>query len=123
MRTSRCILYTALVTVLAIFYVFQQTEIVKLAYRITSAEKVLGDCRDKKTSLEYLVSSLESPLYLDQNFLQNGQGYEMARQVMLVKADVSTNVKPQDKVVPATLKRFAFANLFAGRQAEAKTIR
>ena len=41
MRTSRCILYTAVVTVLSLFYVFQQTEIVKLGYKITRAENVL----------------------------------------------------------------------------------
>lgn len=130
MRTSRCILYTAVVTILSLFYVFQQTEIVKLGYRITRTEKVLESMRDRRTSLEFTLTSLESPLSLDKNlFLNNNNEYEMAQSFKLVK------VMPKAQGMQATvvargggqplsfLKRLAGQNIFAPGQAEAKTVK
>lgn len=132
MRTSRCILYTALGTVLCLFYVFQQTEIVKLAYKITSTEKILENALDKKTSLEYTLSSLESPLSLDKNLFLKNNGFEMAGKYKLVKVGKD---KALAKGLPAKVvavktsnrgvlfKRLAFSNIFASKQAEAKTVK
>ncbi|MFH0941334.1 MAG: hypothetical protein V1840_05725 [Candidatus Omnitrophota bacterium] len=132
MRTSRCILYTALGTVLCLFYVFQQTEIVKLAYRITSTEKILESALDKKTSFEYTLSSLESPLSLDKNLFLKNNGFEMAGKYKLVKVDnVNTSAKGSPVKVAAVktsnrgvlFKRLAFSAIFASKQAEAKTVK
>ena len=135
MRTSRCILYTALGTVLCLFYVFQQTEIVKLAYRITSTENILESALDKKTSLEYTLSSLESPLSLDKNLFLQNNGFEMAGKYRLVKVDkvdkVSTSAKGSLVKVAVVktsnrgvlFKRLAFSAIFASKQAEAKTVK
>ena len=128
MRTSRCILYTALGTVLCLFYVFQQTEIVKLAYNITSAEKVLEASLDKKTSLEYTLSNLESPLSLDKNLFLKNDGYEMAGKYKLVKVGVPgvVPVRVASAKAPSRgsmLKRLALSTIFASKQAEAKTLK
>lgn len=123
MRTSRCILYTAVGTILSLLYVFQQTEIVKLGYKITSTEKVLEATLDRKTSLEYTVSSLESPQNLDKN-----PGFQMPENYKFVRlSPVSDKGRTNAKVVAfkqnSILKRLALSSLFAGRQAEARTVK
>jgi hypothetical protein len=117
--------------VLCLFYVFQQTEIVKLAYKITGTEKILEGALDKKTSLEYTLSSLESPLSLDKNLFLQNNGFEMAGKYKLVKVDkVSTSARAPVKVAAVKtstrgvlFKRLAFSSVFAGKQAEAKTVK
>lgn len=131
MRTSRCILYTAIGTVLSLLYVFQQTEIVKLGYKITLTENVLEAAQDRRTSLEYTLSSLESPLSLDKNLFLNKDEFEIARSYKLVKVGIpkKEGVLPADKTRVARegrlslWKRLASASFFAGPQAEAKTLR
>ncbi len=131
MRTSRCILYTAIVTVLSLLYVYQQTEIVKLGYRITRAENVLQSMRDRRTSLEFTLTSLESPSNLDKNlFMNNNNQYEMAQSFKLVKvaplSSQGVRVASGSKMGFAPLsflKRLARQGIFAPTQAEAKTVK
>ncbi len=130
MRTSRCILYTAVGTVLCLLYVFQQTEIVKMAYRITSAEKILEASLDRKTALEYTLSTLESPLNLDKNLFLKEDGFEVAGKFKLVKVIAHGKVSGGVRAVPAaapsgfaSFKRLAMSFLFASKQAEAKTVK
>ncbi len=126
MRTSRCIFYTMLGTVLCLLYVFQQTEIVKLGYRIRSAEKVLESCLDKKVALEYTLSSLESPVNIDKSLFLKSDGFEMARSFKLVKLD---NKRTIDRTRLAKagrqsiFKRLALSTWFTAKSAEAKTIK
>ena len=129
MRTSRCILYTALVTGLCLVYVFLQTEVVKLGYRITIAQKALDSCLDRKKTLDFTLSTLESPLNLDKNLLKD-QRYEMAKDYRLVKLSsphragtTSMTLRAISEARESIFKRLAWQNLFASRQAEAKTIK
>lgn len=130
MRTSRWLLYTAVGTLLCLLYVFQQTEIVKLGYRITQAQKALEVCLDRKTRLEYIVSSLESPSSIDKNLLLKNDSYEMPVSYKLVK--LAPRVKERGifakSSVPvgiskAAPRRLAFQSLWGPKQAEAKTIK
>ncbi|MFH0877281.1 MAG: hypothetical protein V1863_03565 [Candidatus Omnitrophota bacterium] len=129
MRTSRSILYTALGTVFSLMYVFEQTEIVKMGYRITLAQKVLEQYLDRHTSLTYTVSSLESPLNLDKGLLSDKDGFEMPRAYRLVKLEPSQNAPTQSpqsaapKGFGAGLKRLALLSLFADKQVEAKPVK
>jgi len=108
-------------------YVFQQTEIVKLGYRIRSAEKVLESCLDRKIALEYALSSLESPMNLDKSLFLKGDGFEMAGNYKLVKLETK---KPVTRTRLAKVsghksifKRLALSSWFTARSAEAKTIK
>ncbi len=131
MRTSRCILYTAIVTVLSLLYVYQQTEIVKLGYRITRAENVLESMRDRRTSLEFTLTSLESPSNLDKNLIMNNNNqYEMAQSFKLVKVAPSRSqglrvaAGTRNGFAPLSfLKHLARQGIFAPTQAEAKTVK
>jgi hypothetical protein len=128
MRTSRLIFYTLLGTLAGLFYVFQQTEIVKLGYQITSTEKVLQAALDRKTALEYTLSSLESPSHLDKTLLLQDNRFEMAQRYKMVKVYRPASYGITTRVASArphanSFKRFAFQALFSSKQAEAKTIR
>lgn len=130
MRTSRCILYTAVGTVLSLLYVFQQTEVVKLGYKITAAESVLEAASDRKTALEYSLSSAESPFSLDKNLFLKEDSFEMAGKFRLVKVVSPKTLESRVRVASlpsvsgaARLKRLAYAILSAGKQAEAKTVK
>jgi len=127
MRTSRCIFYTVVGTILSLLYVFQQTEIVKLGYRIRSAEKVLESCLDRKIALEYSLSSLESPVNIDKNLFLKGDGFEMSKGYRLVKLETKKPIT-RPRLAKATgkksiFKRLALSTWFAARSAEAKTIK
>ena len=107
-------------------YVFQQTEIVKLGYQITSTEKILEAALDRKTSLEYTLSSLESPLSLDKNLFLKNEGFEMAKDCKLVKLGPAAKTFATAGAHPAPvsrLKQLASQMLFANKQAEAKTVK
>lgn len=129
MRTSRWIFYTVLGTALCLLYVYQQTEIVKLGYRIRTAEKVLESCLDRKIALEYTLSSLESPVNIDKTLFLKGDGFEMAKDYKLVKLETSRPVQPVLMARAARsarntiFKRLAFSTWFGARSAEAKTIK
>ncbi len=127
MKMSRSVLYTAFGTVFCLFYVFLQTEAVKIGYEITRAQSVLETCLDRKTSLEYTLSSLESPLNFEKNLFQEKQGFEMAQTCKLVKVggepkDMTSQVA-EPAVKGSIFMRLAWNSLFASRSAEAKTVK
>jgi len=112
-------------------YVFQQTEIIKFGYKITSAQKILQASLDRKTTLEYTLSSLESPSNLDKNLFLKNDGFEIAQKYKFVKMGAgSKNHLMLAKAKPVSRtgqrlswKRLALQTLFANKQAEAKTIK
>ena len=54
-----------LATLLALVYVHQQVELVKLSYTIETRDKMLKDMLDHKGSLDYNISNLEDPSRLE----------------------------------------------------------
>jgi len=131
MRTSRCILYTALGTGLCLAYVFLQTEVVKLGYKITETQKVLETCLDMKKALQYSLSSLESPLNIDKSLFLKDNAFEMAKEYRLVKVGFEAFGPSAQAFAPKTVssvresawRRFALLFLFASKPAEAKTVK
>jgi hypothetical protein len=130
MRTSKWLLYIAIGTSLCLMYVYQQIEIVKFGYKIDRAQKALEVCLDRKTSLEYIVSSLESPSNIDKSLLLKDNAYEMPATYKLVK--LAPRVKEAGifakRALPSgsskqSLRRLAFQTFFGSKQAEAKTIK
>ena len=99
----------------------------KIGYEITRAQSVLETCLDRKTSLEYTLSSLESPLNFEKNLFQEKQGFEMAQTCKLVKVggepkDMTSQVA-EPAVKGSIFMRLAWNSLFASRSAEAKTVK
>jgi len=107
-------------------YVFQQTEIVKLGYRIKATEKVLEACLDRKTALQYTLSSLESPVNIDRSLFINGDDFEMAKDYKLVRlgppAGKERPMLAKAKSKPI-FKRLAMLSWFSARTAQAQTVK
>lgn len=65
MKLFKSITMISLVTAVALIYVHQQVELVKLSYSIESKEKRLKDVLDRKARLEYNIDNLEAPSRLE----------------------------------------------------------
>lgn len=69
MKLLRSTAFIFFVTFMALTYVHQQVELVKLSYSIGQKEKVLKDMLDRKDRLGYNVNDLESPSRLEKALL------------------------------------------------------
>lgn len=128
MRTARCLFITGLVTALGLLYVFQQTQVLTLAYRIAAEEQKLQAAQDRRTALEFTLSTLESPVSIEQNFMLPNGSFEMPAAFRLVKVEAPAAVSAAALSVAASStssgwRRFAFRSLFSARQAEARTVK
>jgi cell division protein FtsL len=65
MRLFRSMASIAVVTLVALVYVHQQVELVKLSYSIETKEKKLKVLLDRKERLDYNINDLESPSRLE----------------------------------------------------------
>lgn len=65
MRLFKSITMISIVTLIALVYVHQQVELVKLSYSIDSKEKKLKDVLDRRASLQYNINNLEAPSRLE----------------------------------------------------------
>lgn len=66
MRFTKTIISVSCVTALALLYVHQQVELVKLSYTIEQREKTLKSMLDHNESLGYNIDNLEAPSRLEQ---------------------------------------------------------
>jgi hypothetical protein len=66
MKFFKNIISISCVTALALLYVHQQVELVKISYAIENREKKLKDVLDHNESLGYNIGNLESPFRLEQ---------------------------------------------------------
>ena len=65
MRLLKSLTAISAITFLALIYVHQQVELVKLSYAITYKEKKIKDMLDRKESLRYNIANLEDPARLE----------------------------------------------------------
>jgi hypothetical protein len=110
------------VTVVALVYVHQQVELVKLSYAIGCKEKVLKDMLDRNEGLGYNIENLEDPARLEQILLSKNIDIVMPRPnniVLAAKAEVV-----EDKIRSGSIEKpfnlFGVLEIFSPR-AEAQT--
>ena len=82
------------ITSIALLYVHQQIELVRLSYTIDTKEKRLEDMLDHKESLEYNINDLESPSRLEKalSFAKIDIAFPRRSQIVRV-----SNVSPSAK--------------------------
>jgi hypothetical protein len=66
MRMLRTVLFISFLTAVALIYVHQQVELVKLSYAIGCKEKRLKEILDHNEGLGYNIENLEDPARLEQ---------------------------------------------------------
>ena len=65
MRPFKSLIMISFLTLVALIYVHQQVELLKLSYAIDYKEKKLKDILDRKEVLGYNISNLEDPSRLE----------------------------------------------------------
>lgn len=99
MRLLKSLTLISIITLVALVYVHQQVELVKLSYSIEHKEKKLKDILDRKESLGYNVDNLEAPLRLEQALLSKNVEVTFPRRANVVKvARLRYNSRGEERI-------------------------
>jgi len=85
MKPSKSILTVIVMTLLALLYVHQRVELVKLSYEIDCKEKCLNEMLDRKEHLGYNVDNLEAPSRLENILLAKNIEIGLPKRAQIVK--------------------------------------
>ena len=91
MRLLKSITAIMFVTVMALLYVHQQVELVKLSYSIQNKEKGLKQMADYRARLKYDIDNLETPSRLEQMLLAKNSDYAFPKKSQVFKDVVPAN--------------------------------
>jgi len=122
MRLSKFLLLVTFITCFCLLYVYQQTEIFRLAYIGQKKSAVFHDFLDKNTMLRYNINKNTSLVLID-NKVSGYANFEMPDSFRVVKL-----VYPQgglriaNRSRSSKLKNIAISLFGIKRQAEARTI-
>jgi hypothetical protein len=107
MRVFKTVTFIIFVTIVALVYVHQQIELVKLSYSIGCKEKKLKDMLDRNEGLGYNIENLEDPARLEQVLLSKNIDIMFPRPNNIVRA-----VKAKTKVVEDGLRTIGIEKSF-----------
>ena len=120
MKTSRVISIIVLITAISLFYVYQQTEIFRMAYNCQKRSSSFQELLDKNTILRYNIKRAESLIYIGDK-VSESEEFQMPDSFQVVKVFYE---KPQVRSVSAPAGIRLVSRLFGiRREAEARTIR
>lgn len=124
MRPFKTLIMISFLTLVALVYVHQQVELVKLSYAIDYKEKKLKDILDRKESLGYNIANLEDPSRLENILLAKKIDISFPKKGQVFKvAKTDTRVKRKESFRQASVegRGGAFGILeFFGLRAEAQ---
>jgi len=119
MKLSKFLSITTFITLLSLFYVWQQTEVFRLAYEGRKSKITFQDLLDKNTILRYNLKKNASLIHLAAKVSKVAE-YEMPDTYRLVRLTLPENLRVT-RYVPK--KENIISRLFGiKRQAEAKTV-
>lgn len=120
----RTISFITFATVVALIYVHQQVELVKLSYAIGCKEKKLKEMLDRNDGLGYNIENLEDPSRLEQILLAKNMEMAFPKPDNIVNAVKFNNQKAEDSLrasgIDKKLNLFGMFEIFSPR-AEAQT--
>ena len=122
MKLLRVLLVICLVTLTALLYVYQQTQIFYLAYRNDKKQARLQESIDNNNILRYNIGVLSSLPYIEKKLLAKYSDFEIPEEQRMVKLNLITQ---RSQARQSTKKRTnVFARFFNSitKQAEAKPI-
>ena len=125
MRLFRSIASIAVITLVALVYVHQQVELVKLSYSIEAKEKKLKDLLDHKERLDYNINNLEDPSRLEKILISKNIDVAFPGKYNVVKvakaADRSTEDRLRSSGIDKKFNVFGIADFLSPRaEAQAK---
>ena len=98
MRLFRSIASIAVLTLVALVYVHQQVELVKLSYSIESKEKKLKDMLDHKERLDYNINNLEDPSRLEKILMSKNIDVAFPGRYNVMKVARAANGSAEDRL-------------------------
>lgn len=120
MRTGKFLSIVTFITFFAFLYVYQQTEILRLAYVGQKRVSVFEDLLDKNSILRYNLEKSVSLIRIGDKISSRAQ-LEMPESYKLVKLSLPEQERSK---APVAGKENAFSRLFGVKtQAEAKTVK
>lgn len=120
MRVSKFIFSLIFTTSFALLYVYQQSEIFRMAYTAQKKAVLFQDLLDKNTLLRYNIESSASLVRIG-NKISSMSDYEMPGVYQLVRAPESAQGKRMARYIPK--KQNLLAQIFSVKtEAQAKTI-
>ncbi|MFA5357177.1 MAG: hypothetical protein WC301_07265 [Candidatus Omnitrophota bacterium] len=122
MKLSRLLLSITTITCCSLLYVYQQTEIFRVAYVGQERNSAFRDCLDKNTLLRYNINKSTSLVSIDSRVSEYAS-FEMPQSYRVVKlTHPASNMNAAGSIRPSRLKNMAVSIFGIKRQAEAKTI-
>ena len=122
MKLSKFLSLVAFITFFCLLYVYQQTEIFRLAYVGQKRLTIFQDCLDKNTLLRYNIKKNTSLIYID-NRVSGYANFEIPESYRLVRLTYPQEVfKVTEQPHTETQKIIAFRLFGIKREAQAKTI-
>ena len=124
MKLFRSIASIAVLTLVALVYVHQQVELVKLSYSIDAKEKKLKDMLDHKERLDYNINNLEDPSRLEKILMSKNIDVAFPGKYNVVKVAKLTDRSTEDRLRSSGIdKKFNVLGIadFLSPRAEAQT--
>lgn len=124
MRLFKSIASIAILTLVALVYVHQQVELVKLSYSIESKEKKVKDMLDHKERLDYNINNLEDPARLEKILMSRNIDVAFPGKYNVVKVAKAANRNAEDRLRSSGIdKKFNVLGIadFLSPRAEAQT--
>lgn len=120
MKPFKFLLITLLITLFALIYVWQQTEIFRLAYKGEKKLRAFDDLLDKNTNLRYNIKKSVSLVRIGER-VSESEGFQIPSTYQLVK--LARSNKETAAFRQLSKKENIVSRLFGvKRQAEAKTV-
>ncbi len=122
MKLSKFVLLTTFITCSCLMYVYQQTEIFRLAYIGQSKSAAFHDSLDKNAMLRYNINKNTSLVLID-NRVSEYANFEMPDSYRVVKlANLSEGLRIANQSRSSKLKTIAISLFGIKRQAEASSV-
>lgn len=124
MRLLRTVIFISFATVVALIYVHQQVELVKLSYAIERKEKKLREILDRNEGLGYNIENLEDPARLGQILVAKNVDVAFPKPDHIVRGAAARRYSAVDRVRSAGIENrfnlFGILEVFS-QKAEAQT--
>jgi len=116
--------FLVFVTLMALLYVNQQVQLLKISYSINTNEKEMTRLLDRNRSLVYNVTRLKSPVYLDNKFLASKKDFAIPQQWQMVQVISPKEEKQAVVMAKVENKSFGIWKIFGRpREAFANTVK
>lgn len=94
MRLKYFILILTIITSLSLAYVWQETEIIKLAYQSEARSRSRKELLDRNRHLRYNLISLKSCAYLGNKLLNDNSNYEIPKRSQMMTLTLPKDAEP-----------------------------